>query len=365
MPKDADCGCESRPTRRRVLQAGLAAAAAGTMGGTIAGAADALARDPAPDSKGKSANAPKVNPIDIHAHYFPEGYLALLAKEGRNNPDRDPRFTDLKLRIAEMDKTGVAVHAISLTNPMVYWGDGNHSLTLAKTWNDEAVEAHLKYPTRLLVFATLPMQFPDLANAELDRVVKLPGVRGVYMGTNVAQRDLDDPLFEPIFAHIEQLGLPVFLHPNNVFGGDRLKDHYLGNFIGNPVDGTIAAAHLIFGGVLDRHPNLTVCLSHSGGALPVLIGRWDHGWRVRKEVKDLPQAPSKYLRRFMYDSIAHSKDVMEFVIKQVGVDRIMVGSDYCFDMGMDEPVKFVQELDLPGAQRNMILNGNASKLLKL
>jgi aminocarboxymuconate-semialdehyde decarboxylase len=131
------------------------------------------------------------------------------------------------------------------------------------------------------------------------------------------------------------------------------------------VDGTIAACHLIFGGVLDRHPKLQICLPHAGGALPILIGRIDHGWEVRPETKSLPQAPSTYLERFTYDTISHSRAVMEFVIGQVGAERIMIGSDYCFDMGYDRPVRVVEELHLSRAQRNMILGGTAARILKI
>ncbi|MGH9689510.1 MAG: amidohydrolase family protein [Candidatus Acidiferrales bacterium] len=345
-------GCEGRISRRQVLRAGVAAATIGTLHGVFG------------DADGAQESAP-VRPIDIHAHYFPESYLSLLAKEGKHPNSSDPKFTDLQLRLADMDKKGIAVQAISLTTPMLYWGDGQHSLSLAKAWNDSAVAAHRAYPTRFVVLATLPMQFPGLAIAELDRVARLPGVRGVYMGTNIAEKDLDEPLFEPIFARIEQLGLPVFLHPVTPLGGNRFKNYYLSNLMGNPIDGTTAAAHLIFGGVLDRHPNLTVCLPHSGGALLALIGRWDRGWRVRPEDKGLPKAPSEYLHRFVFDTVSHSKPYTEYMIEQVGADRILTGSDYCFDMGVDEPVKFIQELDLPAIQRNMILNGNAAKLLKL
>jgi aminocarboxymuconate-semialdehyde decarboxylase len=341
-------------SRREVLQAGLAAATAGAMGGTLALGGEAEAQ-----------GGGRERVIDIHAHYFPKTYIALLAKEGKHPNSNDPKFTDLKVRLADMDKKGVTLQALSLTTPMVYWGDGNHSLGLAKAWNDAAVEAHKTYPSRFVVLVTLPMQFPDLAIAELDRTSKLPGVRGVYMGTNIAGKDLDDPLFAPLFARVAQLGLPVFLHPNTPLGGARFKDYYLSNLMGNPIDGTTAAAHLIFGGVLDRHPNMTVCLPHSGGALLALIGRWDRGWHVRPEDKHLPKAPSEYLHRFVYDTVSHSKAYTEYMIQQVGADHIVVGSDYCFDMGVDEPVKFVDELDLPAAQRNLILNTNAAQLLKV
>jgi aminocarboxymuconate-semialdehyde decarboxylase len=122
---------------------------------------------------------------------------------------------------------------------------------------------------------------------------------------------------------------------------------------------------LIFGGVLDRHPKLQVCLPHAGGVLPILVGRLDQGWKVRPELKQLPQAPSSYLQRFTYDTITHSKTVMEFVIKEVGAERLMTGSDYCFAMGYDRPVQFLEQVDLTSAQRQMILGGNAARLLKL
>jgi aminocarboxymuconate-semialdehyde decarboxylase len=247
---------------------------------------------------------------------------------------------------------------------MLYWGDADLSTNLAKAWNDAATEAHRSYPTRLVGLLTLPMLYPDRALAELERASKLPGMRGVYLGCNIAGRDLDDPLFEPVLAHIEALDLPIFLHPVDA-GEGRLRPFFLFNLVGNPVDTAIAACHLIFGGVLDRHPKLQICLPHGGGVLPILTGRIDQGWRVRSELKHLPQAPSAYLRRFTYDTITHSKPIMEFVIKQVGSERVMVGSDYCFTMGYDRPVQFLDEADLTSGQRQMILGGNAERILKL
>jgi aminocarboxymuconate-semialdehyde decarboxylase len=248
---------------------------------------------------------------------------------------------------------------------MLYWGDAELSSKLAKAWNDAAAEAHRVYPTRLVAFLTLPMLYPDRALDELERASKMPGMRGVYLGTNISGRDLDDPLFEPVLARIEALDLPIFLHPVETLVGDRLRPFFLSNLLGNPVDTALAACHLIFGGVLDRHPKLQICLPHAGGVLPILVGRIDQGWKVRSELKHLPQAPSAYLQRFTYDTICHSKPVMEFVIKQVGAERVMAGSDYCFTMGYDRPVQFVDQIDLTSVQRRMILGGNAERLLKI
>ncbi len=323
--------------------------------------------------------------IDIHAHYFSQNYLDLFneqsAKYGTEYRTtaqgwyfKSPiaaqgplpsKIIDIRQRVAEMDEQGIAVQALSLTAPMVYWAEPEFSHRLARAWNDDAAAAHKAYPDRLVVLATLPMLDPDRAIDELNRVSKLPGVCGVYMGTNINSRDLDDALFAPIFARIEALDLPVFLHPQQTIGGARLASFYLNNFLGNPFDSAIAACHLIFGGVLDRHPNLQVNLPHAGGALPGLIGRIDHGWKVRPETRHLAQAPSSYLRRFTYDTISHSLSIMEFIISLVGADRVMIGSDYCFDMGYERPQHMVEELHISAADRALIMGETAARILKI
>jgi aminocarboxymuconate-semialdehyde decarboxylase len=348
---------------------------------------EAFAESQAQGAEGPAASAAGVRTVDIHSHYFPETYLNIFNEDGKrfnaeyrmteqgffyktpNSPNTAgplaTKFVDLKQRIADMDQQGVEVQAVSLTAPMVYWGDAELDHKLAAAWNDAASAAHQAYPTRLVGFCTLPMLYPERAIEELNRASKLPGIRGVYVGTNINGKDLSDPLFEPIWTRIEELDLPMFLHPLQGVGGERLRKFYLQNLLGNPIDSAIAACHLIFGGVLDRHPKLRIGLPHGGGALLILIGRVDHGWEVRPEAKQLPKAPSKYLDRFFYDTIVHSKQIMEFVISTVGAERVMLGSDYCFDMGYERPVQFLEQINLTSAQRKMILGGTAAKLLKL
>ncbi len=389
-----DCACGHNLSRRGVLKAGLAAAATAAigMGGAAPDEARAEARTEAraeaQSQTKQTLRAAGVRPIDIHAHYYPQSFFDVIASDGKrfnaefqktadgfsfktpagNQPVQPLKFIDLKERIVDMDRQGIAIQAVSLSSPMVYWGDEDLSHKLSVAWNNGASAAHLEYPTRIYALMTRPMLYPDRAIDELNRASKMPGIRGVYIGTHVDEtHDLDDPLFDPIYSRIEALDLPVFLHPLQNFGGARMQPYYLSNLLGNPYDTAIAACKLIIGGVLDRHPKLQVCLPHGGGALPILIGRVDQGYRVRQEVKkmNLPRPPSEYLHRFTFDTIVHSKPIMEFLIQEVGAERIMIGSDYCFDMGYDRPVQFLEQINLTSSQRKMIMGGNASRILKL
>ena len=322
--------------------------------------------------------------VDIHAHFVPEGYLRLIETEGephgvrlRHGPDGpvimvghipfgpiSPRYHDLDLRLRAMDTQGVTVHALSLMPPMVYWADEALGVRLARLVNEAMAEAARAHPGRLVGLATLPMQAPEASVAEAERAVRELGCRGVYLGTNVRGRDLDDPAFLPVFEKIAALGLPIFLHPINVLGGERLGQYYLHNLLGNPFDTAVAAARLVYGGVLDRFPALRVCLPHAGGALPYLLGRLDRGHAVRPECRHLPRPPSAYLPHFFFDTISHAPEALRYLISVAGADRVMLGSDYCFDMGYDDPVGALDTVrPLSRGDRERILGGNALALL--
>jgi aminocarboxymuconate-semialdehyde decarboxylase len=324
--------------------------------------------------------------IDIHAHWYPEEWIALLetegpgigAKMGRNErghvtfavPQYKATFQrsyiDLVARLHAMDEARVDVHALSLTQPMVYWAPPEFGLKLARVYNDGLAAAHARYPDRFLGLATLPMQAPELAVEEAQRASALPGIRGVYIATHVMGRNLDEPEFRPVFACCEALGLPVFLHPVNPVGGDRMRKYHLRNLIGNTTETGIAAASLIFGGVLDAFPKLEIVLPHAGGVLPALIGRMDHGTTVRSELSHMKRPPSSYLRRFHYDTISHDDVALMNLIRQVGVDRVLMGSDCPADMSYTQPVDIVERLSaLSRGERKAVLGGNAARLMKL
>jgi aminocarboxymuconate-semialdehyde decarboxylase len=324
--------------------------------------------------------------IDTHAHYFPESYLKLIAERGRRcgttvvteggktfiqvglllrTGPITSHFYDLDDRIKTMDRIGVKMHALSLTQPMVYWADDDLGTQLCVAFNDAASDAHRKHPDRFIGLACLPFQNPHLAARELERVAKLPGIRGIYMATAVRDRELSDRSFFPLYDRIADLGLPIFLHPMMI-NNERLKQYYLINLLGNPFDTAIAASHLIFAGVLDAFPKLQVSLPHAGGALPILRGRLDRGFESRSECKTIPRAPSEYLKRFTYDTISYSEALMDDLVGLVGADRIMMGSDYCFDIAYNDPVKIVNGMkSLNDEQRRQILWGNAARLLRL
>jgi len=326
-----------------------------------------------------------VRTIDTHAHWYPVDWLNVFEKDGAREGARleralgrytirtekvtnpiDEEFVDLGLRLANMDRQGVDVQALSLTNPMVYWASPAFGLTLSQAYNDAASAAHINHQSRFVALAMLPMQDPALALKELDRAAKLPGMRGLYLATNVNGVDLDDKRFWDIYARTEELGWTIFLHPVETVGRERTERYFLRNLLGNPFDTCIAAVSLIFGGVLDAFPKLEINLPHAGGAFPGLIGRLDHGTRVRPELKHMQRLPSEYMRRFTYDTIGHSEQINMNLIRMVGADRILLGSDYCFDMGLSDPVSTVEHLGALGEEeRNLILGKTAARLLRL
>lgn len=325
--------------------------------------------------------------IDLHAHYVPPSFLEAIEKDGapygaslRRDGD-DPvilmagrpygpitrHFYETKARLADMDRAGIDMQVLSLSPPMVYWADAALGARLARLYNDELAATVAACSDRLAGLATVPLQDVPEAVAELERAIRQLGLRGVYIGSNVCGKDLDHPDLLPFFVKAEALRAPVFIHPIDILGAERLRTYYLHNGLGNPFDTAAAAARLILGGVLDRCPRLQVCLAHAGGALPYLIGRLDRVYRVRPEARGhVRRPPSAYLRRFTYDTITHHGPALRYLVGLVGPDRVALGTDYHFDMGLADPVGAVRALGpLPRGAKAAILGGVAAKLLKV
>jgi aminocarboxymuconate-semialdehyde decarboxylase len=326
--------------------------------------------------------------IDTHAHWYPQAFIDLLDREAAANGGKmtrnekgvpvfslpnvqphsamPPLMVEPELILGEMAKRRVAAYVLSLTNPMVYWAPPAFGLELAQTWNDASSAVCSRHPGKFIGTIQLPMQAPELAAAELERAAKLPGLRVVYQATHINGKNLDEKSFWPVYERCEALGLPVFLHPLYPCGGERIATHFLRNLCGNPYENGLAAASLVFGGVLDAFPSLTVMLPQAGGTFPWLIGRFDRGIAVRRELAHMKQPASAYLRRFYYDTISHHPLIMKFLVDLVGADRIVLGSDYHQDMQCERPVEFVEQVPgLSDRDRELILGGNAERLLQL
>src|SRR5262250_2402053 len=324
--------------------------------------------------------------IDIHTHVLTEETIGLLQKESSKIAPKltpiDADFAvldvagvpyrpfprggfDLDRRFTDMAAAEVEVQVLSAT-PQTYYYDQEPSLAAAcaALQNDQIAKLVKAHPERFLGIATLPMQAPQRAAEELRRAVRTLGLRGAMIGSNVQGRNLDDPALEPLWAEAAGLGACMIVHPMNVAGADRLRSYYLNNLIGNPLDTTIAAACLVFSGVLERHPSLKICLAHGGGFVPYQAGRFVHGWHVRAEPKrKLEKPPTDSLKRFYFDTIVHSREVLEFLVGNAGADRVLLGSDYPFDMGMPEGVAQVRGLPISAAEQSAILGGRARALL--
>ena len=321
--------------------------------------------------------------IDTHTHVLADSTIKLLQREiprlglkltpidGDNSvlevagvPYRPfPRGGhDIVRRFEDMDAAEVDMHVLSASpQTWLYGEDASVGAAAAAIQNDEIARLVKEHPHRFAGIATLPMRAPETAAGELRRAMIKLGLHGAMIGSNVGGKNLDDPSFEPLWATAAELNAFMAVHPGNVAGADRLRSYYLGNLIGNPLDTTIAAACLIFGGVFARHPRLNFVMAHGGGFIPYQGGRWVHGWQVRPEPKvHLNHSPGEYLDRFFYDTILHSKTSLEFLIASVGADRVFLGSDYPYDMGMMDCVRHVRALGIAPADRDKILGAHAA-----
>jgi aminocarboxymuconate-semialdehyde decarboxylase len=269
-------------------------------------------------------------------------------------------------RIADMDLMGIDIQAISPAPRQTYYGaDPDLGRALAQILNDEIAQICGQYPDRFTGLGTIPFQAPDLAIAELDRLHKSLGFRGIEIMTHVAGQDLSEPRFRPVWAKIEELGLLVFMHPDGFTEARRFHDHYFANVIGNPLDSTVAVHHLIFGGVLEDHPGLKIVVAHGGGYLPAYSGRIDHAAAARPDTcTHLKEMPTTYLKRLHFDALVYTHHQLQYLVEQYGTDHILVGTDYPADMGEVDPVGFIERCPgLDDAARRAILGGNAARLL--
>ena len=296
------------------------------------------------------------------------GNARSIERQKQQRLEIDRKLTSIEQRLADMDKMGIDVQAIS-TSPSQYFYrlDADVCRRTSRMINERLAEMVAAHPDRFVALGTVPMQEPGLAVAELEHCMKRLGFRGLEIGTNVRGTELGDEQFHSFWAKAEALGAVVFLHPSGFTEPRRLTQHFLANVIGNPLDTTVALAHIVFGGVLERHPRLKIVAAHGGGYMGHYPARMDHAYRVRPECHDhITRPPSHYMKKIYYDTMVFGEPQLEHLVNLWGAGHVVIGTDYPYDMGYYKPVDFVERAKrLTRAQKDAIIGGNAAKILGL
>jgi aminocarboxymuconate-semialdehyde decarboxylase len=324
--------------------------------------------------------------IDLHCHFIPPALLDRIASDGgahsvtitdgervsfagKRSTQRWPRgMRDLTDRLKRMDEQGVDLQIISAWMDFAaYELEAEDGAWLAHSLNELTIETIAPHGDRFRAMAAVPLQAPELAAEELRYALGELGMVAVETATTLGSSELDDPGLAPFWTAAEELNALVLVHPmTHSIGYERLsRSYFLDNIVSNPAEGAVAAANLIFGGVLAKYPRLKVCLTHGGGFLPYQIGRLDRGYAGRPDLTavNIDAQPSTFLRRFYYDTVVHSPEALRFLVDRVGADRVVLGSDYPFPMGDPEPVATVLKSALEEATTAGLLGGNAIQAL--
>jgi aminocarboxymuconate-semialdehyde decarboxylase len=328
--------------------------------------------------------------IDVHAHFVPPGAVrtrstgelwhgTTVEDDGSGRPvliTGDYRvglgsrlhWGGPEERLPALAAAGVDLQIVSLIPPLFrYYIDAKDGIAAAREVNDELHRWVTTWPDIYLGLATLPLQDVDASVAELDRAMNELGLVGAAVGTHVDGENWDAPHLLPVLQAAEEMGALVFVHPAGSRVGGALPRYHMRNFIGNPFETTVAIGSLIFGGVLDKVPDLKIVFAHGGGFACADIGRFDHGYHVRPEASEHPQhAPSDYLKRLFFDSLTHSEAALRFLIDTTGIGQVVLGTDYPADMGVARPKEWISSCtSLTDAEKAAILGENLARLVPL
>ncbi|WP_105034573.1 amidohydrolase family protein [Cryobacterium aureum] len=278
---------------------------------------------------------------------------------------RISKLTDVGTRLAAMDQQGMDRQWVSVSPNHFYpWAPEGLAVWVAGEINRLVAEHVAQAPDRLTGLGVVPLQHPERIVEYLDDAVLGRGLAGVEISSFAGDVELSDPRLEPFWARAAELGCIVFLHPFGCSLDERLDRFYLSNTVGQPTENAVALSHLIFSGVLDRHPDLKIVAAHGGGYLPFAMGRSDRAWQVRPEAQRCAHAPSSYLRKLWFDSVVHEADALRRLVEIVGGPRVLLGSDFPFDMGSDDPIALVRDTGLPIEIERGILGDNADALVE-
>lgn len=283
------------------------------------------------------------------------------ARDAEQKAELAVKFNDVERRLADMAAMGVDAQVVApAPGQQHYWADPPLLAALSRVQNDHVAALVARAPGRFVGVGTLPLTDPEAAVAEARRGVEALGLSAFQTDTRALDRELSDRALDPVWRTLEALGAGLVIHPLGFSQGQRLGPFFMVNTVAQPLEELIAFNHLVLGGVLDRFPALKVMICHGGGFAPFYIGRFDHAWRVRPEVRRLTdEPPSAYLPRMFYDTCVFRPDHVETLVRLVGADRVMLGSDYPFDMGDPDPVGLVSRAALSEAEAAAIRSGTA------
>lgn len=320
--------------------------------------------------------------IDVHNHYYPPAFLDAI-RQGpsaitvTDDEDGNPVLhspgdynvavrghRDIAYRQEMLDREGIDRQVITLTCPGTVLETPARSVALARLVNDALAEIMATRGDRFTALATLPLNDPAASVVEFERITAM-GFRGVQVFGNVNGVALADRRYWPLWERASDAGAVIYIHPTFPLGVEAMKEYWLMPLVGFLMDTTLAAAHLVFSGVVERYPHIRWVLGHLGGTIPYLAERLDRGWENFTDCRrDLSQPPSVYLKRFYYDTVNFDPDALRLAIAFAGVDQILAGSDYPHQIGsIPKMLSSIRSLGLGAADEARILGGNAARLL--
>ena len=326
--------------------------------------------------------------IDMHTHIIPKnlpnwtekfGYGDFIFLEHNDNGTADmmqggkffrrieENCWDESMRIKDYEKYNTQVQVVCTIPVMFsYWAKVEDCVELSKFLNDHIADLVHRYPKNYIGLATIPMQDTEAAIKELERAKSIGHV-GIQIGSNINDKNLSEDEFFPIFEACERLGMAVMIHPWQMMGFDSMKKYWLPWLVGMPAETSRAACSMVFGGVLERLPNLRVCFSHAGGSFLPTLGRIEHGFNCRPDLVaiDNPINPREYVGKFWVDCITHDIDALKYILKLQGSKRVCLGSDYPFPLGDLEIGKFIEESDLSKEVQQNIFSHSTLEWLNL